>query len=111
GEARLKSYGVEWRVPSSAWVHSEDGRSTIWNMVEKAFNLFAEGRRLNPAKNGSVTRLVNSASRNSTSLESYLLPLPEKPAKKVVVKKTVAKKVTKTTKTVSRKLTLESMPF
>jgi len=34
GEIRLKSYGFEWRVPSSTWVRDENNIGKMWDLIE-----------------------------------------------------------------------------
>lgn len=40
---RPKSYGLEYRVLSNAWLCSEDTVSTVFNQANKAFNRWVEG--------------------------------------------------------------------
>ncbi|MOA06442.1 hypothetical protein D3C78_1260750 [compost metagenome] len=45
GAFRPKSYGVEYRVLSNAWLQSEELMAWVFNTVQKAFSDLVEGKR------------------------------------------------------------------
>ena len=65
GEIRLKSYGVEWRVLSSYWVHFPETRNAVWDLVEEAFDLYDEGYRFNTERYAELNRHINTTSSHS----------------------------------------------
>jgi hypothetical protein len=83
GEARLKSYGVEWRTPSSGWIHTESNREKVWNLVHKAFELWDEGLRVKPDNLDEIgSRILSNTSMRTPILKSLYKITPPAPIKK-----------------------------
>jgi hypothetical protein len=106
GEVRLKSYGVEWRVPSNAWVFNDEDINWIWNTVEKAFELYENGSRVKYSKYSTIQEAIDSNRTLQFPIHNFL----ETPTKPEVKRKSEpkAKKAVKSVakKKVSRKLVL-----
>ncbi|MCK5788716.1 MAG: hypothetical protein KAH32_06945 [Chlamydiia bacterium] len=82
GEARLKSYGVEWRVLSNKWVHSPKAMAIVWGIVEKAFSLLKMGVTVDPSDYGRIISHIDNVKPFSESALKRLLIIPTGPSKK-----------------------------
>ncbi|MNQ03992.1 hypothetical protein D3C85_166980 [compost metagenome] len=80
GAFRPKSYGVEYRVLSNAWLRSEELMAWVFNTVQQAFNDLVEGKRAYEKFNTGYAKMISSK-RPSKADAKYLLislgiPLP-----------------------------------
>lgn len=63
GAFRPKPYGVEYRVPSNAWLTTKSRRKAIFESVQRTVQRMQGGRRLAPFYGGEVQTIINSGNR------------------------------------------------
>lgn len=62
GAFRKKSYGVEYRTASNAWIESDDRIQWVWDQTEKALAFVASGRRFSEEEGALIQRCINESS-------------------------------------------------
>ena len=92
GEIRLKTYGFEWRVPSSNWVHNKSKIEKIWSIVEEAFKLYDQGFRFNMKYVENIDSKITNGDRNGNR-SAFII---KNSVKKAVRTKTKSRKVVST---------------
>lgn len=61
GAFRKKSYGVEYRTASNAWIASEDRIRWAWAQTEKAINFVAEGNKIDDDVGALIQKCINTS--------------------------------------------------
>lgn len=60
GACRVKPYGVEYRVLSNKWIHSEELTELVYNNTQEALNSLLKGRSLFKEE-GDIQGIINSS--------------------------------------------------
>jgi hypothetical protein len=61
GAFRKKSYGVEYRTASNAWIENDDRIQWVWDQTEKALDFVARGVGFNPDQAQMVQDCINNS--------------------------------------------------
>jgi Phage phiEco32-like COOH.NH2 ligase-type 2 len=61
GAFRKKSYGVEYRTASNAWIESDDRIQWVWDQTEKALEFVASGRKFTAEEGKMIQDCINNS--------------------------------------------------
>lgn len=62
GAFRKKSYGVEYRTASNAWIQDDDRIQWVWDQTEKALEFVASGRTFSVEEGTLIQQCINESS-------------------------------------------------
>jgi hypothetical protein len=65
GAFRKKSYGVEYRTASNAWIENDDRIQWVWDQTEKALELVASGRTFTVEEGTLIQQCINESSQEA----------------------------------------------
>lgn len=61
GAFRKKSYGVEYRTASNAWIENDDRIQWVWDQTEKALEFVASGRKFTEAEGKLIQQCIDKS--------------------------------------------------
>lgn len=61
GAFRKKSYGVEYRTASNAWIESDERIQWVWDQTDKALDFVASGRSFTEAQGEMIQGCINNS--------------------------------------------------
>jgi hypothetical protein len=75
GAFRKKSYGVEYRTASNAWLQSDERIAWVWDQTEKAINWVANGETFTEEQGQMIQDCINNSDHELLKRLSAILPL------------------------------------
>lgn len=61
GAFRKKSYGVEYRTASNAWIETDERIQWVWDQTDKALEFVASGRRFTKEEGALIQKCINES--------------------------------------------------